>query len=918
MTSERTKPEEKARENIDEMLVSAGWIIQNREDVDLNAGLGVAVREVPLSHGITDYLLCVAGKAVGTIEAKQEGTVLVNVEDQSKKYLTGIPNDIPHVPEPLPFCYESTGTETTFRDLRDPESRSRYVFNFHTPEHLGQLLNDDETLRKRLTELPPLDIEKLWDCQKEAIKNLEISFSASKPRALIQMATGSGKTFTAVNFVYRLIKFAKAKRVLFLVDRTNLGKQAEDEFKNFVVPHDGRKFTELYNVQRLSSNNIDKVSRVCITTIQRLYSMLKGQELDPEEEEQSLFERPIIDETPEEVMYNPSIPIETFDFIVVDECHRSIYTKWRPVLEYFDAFTIGLTATPSKQTFGFFNQNLVMEYAHERAVADGINVTYDPYRIKTQITEKGSKIEAGSFVYKREKLTRKKRWEELDAEVEYESKELDRSVVSEDQIRTVIRTFKDKLFTELFPGRKEVPKTLVFAKDDSHADDIVRIIREEFGKGNDFCKKITYRSSEKSEDLISQMRNDYNPRIAVTVDLVSTGIDIKPLECLLFMRDVKSRVLFEQMIGRGTRTISSTKLREVTPDATFKNRFMIIDAVGVFDHSKIDTRPLERNPSISIKALLEKMSWGNLTNDHLSSLASRLSRLDKRLSVEDRKELEELSKAPIKALANRLLDAIDPDKHEVKAKELFKTERPTKEQVTRAREELVKAAWAPFKPTLRKRLVELKKQDEQIIDEVSKDVVIAAEYQPAAKQKAQAVIKNFRRFIDENKDELTAFQIIYSKPYTKRKHTYEQIEKLASSLKKPPYSLTPELVWRAYETLEKSKVRGAGPVKNLTNIITLIRFSLGQIDFLETFEETVNKRFKEWMEKQKTTGITFNQEQLQWLKLIKDDIATSYSIEVNDFEFGDLYNRGGILQFQRVFGPKSEKVLQELNEVLVA
>ena len=292
-----------------------------------------------------------------------------------------------------------------------------------------------------------------------------------------------------------------------------------------------------HNVQRMTSNTLDPVNRVVITTIQRLYSMLSGQsDFDEENEEVSLFNLSPEQEKPKEVSYNRDIPIETFDFIVTDECHRSIYRLWRQVLEYFDAFIMGLTATPSKQTLGFFHNNLVMEYSHERAVADGVNVGYEVYRIQTEITEKGSKVEAGNWVDKRNRLTRKLRWEQLDEDLEYKPTQLDRVVVAKDQIRTIIKTFRDKLFTEIFPGRTEIPKTLVFAKDDSHAEDIVEIIREEFGKGNDFCKKITYRTTgDKPEDLIASFRNSYNPRIAVTVDMISTGTDIKPLECLLFL-----------------------------------------------------------------------------------------------------------------------------------------------------------------------------------------------------------------------------------------------------------------------------------------------------------------------------------------------------------------------------------------------
>ena len=270
---------------------------------------------------------------------------------------------------------------------------------------------------------------------------------------------------------------------------------------------------DLYNVQHLTSNVLDPVCRVTISTIQRLYSMLSGQDYDPEIDEHSTFNDTPSGDIPKEISFNPRFPIETFDFIITDECHRSIYNLWRQVLEYFDAFLIGLTATPSKQTLGYFNQNLVMEYSHERAVADGVNVGYDVYRIKTQITENGSTVEAGDYIDKRDKLTRKVRWEMLDDDLVYEGNQLDRDVVAVDQIRTVVRTFRDKLFTEIFPGREEIPKTLIFAKDDSHAEDITHIIREEFGKGNEFCKKITYKTTgEKPEDLITSFRNSFYPR----------------------------------------------------------------------------------------------------------------------------------------------------------------------------------------------------------------------------------------------------------------------------------------------------------------------------------------------------------------------------------------------------------------------
>src|SRR5215218_1888810 len=701
------------------MLAAAGWAVQDRKAVNLSASKGVAVREFPLEAGFADYILFVDRQAVGIVEAKKEGTPLSGVDTQSGKYLDGLPPHVQRVGTPLPFAYESTGVETVFRDVRDPDYRSRRVFSFHRPGTLLDWARESETLRARLKGMPPLAAAGLRECQIEAIDGLEHSLAENRPRSLIQMATGSGKTFTAVSFSYRLIKHAGAGRVLFLVDRANLGRQTLKEFQQYATPDDGRKFTELYNVQHLAGGGIDPVSKVCISTIQRLYSMLRGEELDESLDEASLNEITSIGERPKEVAYNPQIPIETFDFVVVDECHRSIYNVWRQVLEYFDAFLIGLTATPSKQTFGFFNQNLVMEYNHERAVADGVNVGYDVYRIKTQVGEQGGKVDAGFYVDYRDKATRELRWGQLDEMLEYTAQELDRSVVVPDQIRTVIRAYKDKLFTDLFPGRSVVPKTLIFAKDDSHAEDIVEIVREEFGRGNEFCKKITYRASEKSETLISEFRTSPVLRIAVTVDMISTGTDVKPLEVLIFMRDVKSQTYYEQMVGRGTRTISETDLQAVTGDASRKTHFVLIDAIGVTETAKgTDVRPLERRPTVAFDNLLSVVADGTQNPDTLTTLASRLSRLDRQINERDRQTIRDASggKDP-SDLANALLDAVDPNKQRQHAAETSGTDSPTEAQIQEATSELAERACEPFdSPELRNTLTSLKRRSEQVID----------------------------------------------------------------------------------------------------------------------------------------------------------------------------------------------------------
>lgn len=914
------KPEEKAREKIDRQLEAAGWIIQDLKEINLGAGLGIAVREFPLKTGDADYLLFVDRKAAGVVEAKKVGVTLSGVAEQTSKYQAGVPDKLPHVDEPLPFAYETTGVETFFRDSRDPDTRSRRLFAFHTPKELQDLLKDDTTLRARLRQLPPLVTDPLRDCQIEAITNLERSFANNHPRSLIQMATGSGKTFTAVSFMYRLVKFAGAKRILFLVDRNNLGRQTFKEFQQFSTPDDGRKFTELYNVQHLTSNTFDPVSRVCISTIQRVYSMLKGEKLDTELEEHSQFDTHGADAPPVTVSYSHDIPIGTFDFIVTDECHRSIYSTWRQVLEYFDSFLIGLTATPSKQTLGFFNNNLVMEYPHERAVADGVNVGYDVYRIKTRITEGGSKVEAGDYVDKRDKMTRELRWEQLDEDLDYESNQLDRDVVAIDQIRTVIRTFRDKLFTDIFPGRTEVPKTLVFAKDDSHAEDIVHIVREEFGKGNDFCKKVTYRTTgEKTEDLIASFRNSYNPRIAVSVDMIATGTDIKPLECLLFMRDVKSRSYFEQMKGRGTRVIDSTSLQSVTPDAVHKTHFVLVDAVGVCETDKTDTKPLERKKSIPFDKLLIQVAQGIRDDDTLSTLAGRLARLDREIDDDDRHEIKKVSGCTMSTLINGLLDSIDPDQQLEQAREQFDTDEPTEEELVEAKKTLVDKACRPFDdPRFRSLLCDIKKRSEQVIDKVSTDEVIYAGGDEAAKEKARADIQSFKKFIDDNRDELTALQIFYNQPYGKRHLTYEAIKELANAIKKPPYHLEQTRLWSAYKLLESSRVRGAGTDKLLANLVSLVRFAIGEAEVLEPFSATVEQRFGDWIDGQKASGAGFTDEQLRWLEMIRDHIATNVNIVPEDFDLAPFYDKGGLIKAHNLFGDSLNKLIEELNEALAA
>jgi len=920
----RLRPEDRARLRIDQMLTECGWMVQHAKNANVHAGRGVAIREFALApgHGRVDYLCYVDGKVAGTIEAKPEGMTLTSVEPQTARYIDGLPDGVPAWDNPLPFSYESTGSDTRFTNWLDPDPRSRQVFTFHRPETLAAWLDewqrepDDPTLRSRLRKMPPLEMGLLWPPKDVAITNLERSLAENRPRALIQMATGSGKTLLAAFAAYRLVKFAGAKRVLFLVDRANLGRQTLKEFQGFTTPDDGRKFTELYNVQRLSSNVIDPVSRVTITTIQRLYSIMKGEpELDEEIDEHSAYELSGPDAAP--VAYNPAIPIEFFDFVIVDECHRSIYGLWRQVLDYFDAFIIGLTATPNKQAFGFFHSNLVMEYTHEQAVADHVNVGFDVYRIKTEMTESGGTVEAGVYVGHRERATRKVRWEEADEELEYEASQLDRAVVAPDQIRTVIKTFKERLFTEIFPGRTEVPKTLIFAKDDSHAEDIVDIVREEFGKGNDFAAKITYRTTgKKPEDLLAEFRNSYNPRIAVTVDMIATGTDVKPLECVFFMRGVKSRTYFEQMKGRGVRVINPTDLQQVTPDAGIKDHFVIVDAVGVTETALMETKPLDRKPHVSLDRLFKDLAFGRRNPDLVSSIADRLARLDLRLSQADRVTLQEIANGTsIKEITEGLITALDPDHQYEAAGADREYGEPSAAELKKAAADLVEAAVYPLtsNPELRLKIVDFRHSYYQIIDEASVDTLLHAGH---TTERARQTVDDFRQFIEDNKDEITALQILYSHPYRQRL-SFKDIRDLANAIARPPHQWTPEVLWAAYEALDKSKVHGSEQ-RVTTDLVSLVRFALGQEDELVSFPEKVNKRFAAWLSQQERAGATFTDEQQHWLEEIRDHIAASMSISTDDLDYTPFVERGGIGKAYQVFGDDLNSLIADLNEALAA
>lgn len=911
-------PEQKAREAIDQRLTQSGWILQDMRQLNPVAGPGVAVREFPTSTGSVDYALFVDGTPVGVVEAKadEKGQDITTVEGQSSRY-AGSTFKWVKTGYTIRFAYEATSKLTRFTDYADQKYRSRPIFSFHRPESLRTLLKTDDTIRNNMKHFPPFDTTGFRSCQITAIQNLERSFAENRPRALVQMATGAGKTFTAITAVYRLLKYAKVNRVLFLVDTKSLGEQAEREFLAYRPNDDNRSFSEIYGVRRLKNSYIPPDVQVCISTIQRMYSILKGEELDESAEETSFNEMTTAErQTAKEVVYNAKYPPEFFDCIIIDECHRSIYNVWQQVLDYFDAFLVGLTATPDKRTFAFFEENVVSEYSREQAIIDGVNVGEDIFLIETQVTQSGAHI-MKQLIECRNRLSREKRWKQLDEDVNYVPTQLDRDIVNPSQIRMVIRTFRENLFTTLFPRRKEVPKTLIFAKTDSHADDIIQIVRKEFGEGNEFCQKITY-AADNPEQILSDFRNNYNPRIAVTVDMIATGTDVKPIECLIFMRDVRSKNYFEQMKGRGTRVLGKDDLQKVTPSATEnKDHFVIVDAVGVTKSKKSETRTLERKPSVSMKELMLHVALGARDADTLTSLANRVIRLNSQMSPSERKEFAQVVGLPANQLAENLLNAFDEDVLTAQAQGKFQTPTPTEEQLQMVQREAAGQAAAPFcRPEVRDFIENVRRSHEQIIDNTNPDTLLFAGFDIQKEETADRVIRTFHEFIEENKDEIIALRILYSQTYRDRPMAIEKLKALYQKLRGK--GVTIERLWDCYVIKTPDKVKGSSTLRQLADLVSMIRFEMGQADSLQSFADKVNYNFQQWTFRRNAGAVHFTPEQMEWLQLVKDHIATSLSIQTEDLDLSPFDRKGGLGRFYEVFGEQYEAILTEMNRELVA
>ncbi|AQT74427.1 DEAD/DEAH box helicase family protein [Streptomyces sp. fd1-xmd] len=924
--------EVQARDAIDGMLRASGWVVQDRDQVNPEAGQGVAVREFTLATGRADYVLYIDGHIVGVVEAKREGDHLSSAVEQNDRYASGVLKEhrlaVWREAEPFAFRYATTGTETYFINRLDPDARSREVFSFHRPETVAAWMRRAEenpdalTFRAALRQLPVLEANGLRLAQIDAITGLEKSLGEDRTRALIQMATGAGKTFTAVAQTYRLLKHAKARRVLFLVDRNNLGRQAYDEFRKFTTPDDGRKLSDIYNVDRLGAAGLQDTSSVTICTIQKMYSLLRGETLAEDEQadeaaDSEAYEDTYATDQPIDVSYNPDVPIESFDLIIVDECHRSIYGLWRGVLEYFDAHLVGLTATPTLQTLGFFGRNLVSEYTYPQAVADGVNVDFDVVRMRTDLRENGgAKIESGTTVRIKDRKTRRQRYQELDDDFTYTTGQIGRSVVTVDEIRAVLTAYRDN-WQRWFPGRSELPKTLIFAVGEDHAEDVLAQVKEIFGRGDDFAKKITYKSRQAGEDpdeLIRALRTSPRLRVAVTVDMIATGTDVKALECVIFLREVRSAVLFEQMKGRGARTIDATELQEVTPDADAsvrKDRFVLVDAVGVTDSPLVDARPLvpASEGQVSLAKLLDKAGTKSISANEAEILAGRLARLNQQLTTEERDQLTRAAGGQtLSEIAGAIVKAVDPDRQE----------RALDEGGQAAARRLIENAIAPLteRPELRRHIIEIRRDKDYVFDEFTPVAVTDLNEIPR-EERAKEQVDRWSRLLKEERDRIAAVSIALTSPRSvSPAETYAALQELALEIRRPPFGWTTKALWTYYEDLGAA-THSPGREAGVPDLISLIRYELGVDEELRPYRETVEERFEAWLLKQGQAGADFSDEQLWWLRSIRDVVASDVGISTKEFNAEPFKGKGGGRGFQHAFpGRDVRSLLSELNREL--
>jgi len=889
------KPEEKARVKIDQMFEDAGWKVVDRDFYSPTI-TAAAIREGLLEgNHEADYFLFINGKAVGVLEAKREEVDVASdiVCEQTIKYTRYVPECYQAYLRPLPFIYQSNGVTTLFRDCRVEDSDYEPMNRIHTPKEMVKMLGIDDPYAG----LPTLQNKGLRDCQYEAISELENSFRAGQNRALLVLATGAGKTYTACMAAYRFLAYTPMKRILFLVDRNNLGKQAEGEFGMFRLTENGDPFNTIYTVNRLKSNKVPSDSNVVISTIQRLFSLLTGQEIvdnDDDDEDAAAGEV--------QLTGNLQLPPDFFDLIIIDECHRSIYGNWRKVLEYFSsAKMIGLTATPVPETLAFFNNNRVANYTLERSIVDGVNVDCRVYRIKTEVTENGGAILKGQKLKRVTKYTGDVENIKNEETRSYTKEELNRSVINPAQIKLVLETYRDAVYTEMFtdpqrePNMDYLPKTLIFALNEVHATNIVKIAKEVFGRTDDmFVQKITYSSGD-SNDLIRRFRNDKEFRIAVTCTLVATGTDVKPLEVLIFMRDVASEPLYIQMKGRGVRTIGDDQLRNVTPNAFSKDCFFLVDAVGVTESHKTvpggGTGP--QGPTITLRRLLELLTHGNVSDEYMLLLASKLPRIDRKCNDSQREHFQELAHASMREISSNIYEAFE--------KNLL----PPYEDINEPNNER-KGLVAPLThhPEARHYLLILAAGFMETL-QPGEDSLISKGF---SQEEAKDVTSAFEKYCDEHQDEIEALRMIYNNDGEPL--TYVILKDLENKLKIANNKFQSSRIWNSYAIVNPQSVKKHTTKEEkeaLTNIIQLVRFANHQIEKLESLYPQAQQRFNLWYGQMQRT---VTESQIAIIRQIVDYIASNGACTIKDIIDDDKTRAAQLI---KAFGGK-----QQADEALVS
>ena len=894
-------PEEKARIKIDQWFADAGWEVINRDDYEPTC-TAVAIREGLLKDNLeADYFLFINGKAVGVLEAKREETDAFSskVCEQAALYAKSVPNIYQTYQKPLPFIFTSNGKELYFCDFREQDHYFKQIMTIPTPHELVKKLG----INDYFAGLPTLHKKGLRDCQYEAITELEKSFRSGQKRALMVLATGAGKTYTACLAAYRMLSYTPMRRVLFLVDRNNLGKQAEGEFGTFRLTENGEAFNTIFTVNRLRSSSIPSESNVIISTIQRLFSFLKGDAIEDNEDDDE-------NEPTEEVILPPNLdlPHDYFDMIIIDECHRSIYKNWRKVLEYFDtARLVGLTATPIPETMAFFNNNRIVNYTLEKSIVDGVNVDCRVYRIKTQVTETGGAILAGEKFKEETRYTGEVKTVSSKETKTYTNKELNRSIINPAQIKLILSTYRDVVYTELFndpqrePNMDYLPKTLIFALNEAHATNIVQIAKEVFGRTDDrFVQKITYSAGD-SNELIRQFRNDKDFRIAVTCTLVATGTDVKPLEVVMFMRDVESLPLYIQMKGRGVRTIGDEQLRNVTPNAFSKDCFYLVDAVGVTEHEMtIPTASDEpTTKTITLKELLERISHGYIPDEYLKRLAATLARIYNKADDSQRKEFTRLSRDDMKELSARIYDALEKGT----LPPFVSTEKPNLERKGLVSPLANHADARRYLLILAAGFVNTLMPGEDTL--ISKGFSI---------EEAKNTTEAFEEFCRENADEIEALRIIYNNEG--EPITYSMLKDLEHKLKMANNHFAPKQIWNSYAVLSPGKVKRSTTKEEsdaLTNIIQLVRFAFRQIERLDSVVTTSKQYFNLWLG-QNQREITDKQREV--ISRIVDYIASNGACTVRDIREDDATHAA---QMIRAFGnmQKADEALYSLYTFVV-